>query len=228
MDLYPIGTVSAGSNQGTIDGISYSMFEPNAGCKSKVVFYNLTTQYENITIDTREKAPQTINLSFNYEGIFTREYRQLDHFIYFVKDGLNSFHVVDFSKGMSPSSVDTTSNWVAYIDDTRLFSTISNQKANWVFFWNTSSWKLGQVTTVSTNTYISCDISDNYGAMTTAQAETVTGSIKTLVYPVYEVFLVGGVDSFKEQDYVDKQINLTSDGGTTYSGNLVFNSRYKV
>jgi len=228
MELFPIGTVTASSNQGTIEGISYSMFEPNARCRSRVIFVNLSVTYENVTMDTREKAQPNLSLQFDYDGIFTREFRQLEHFIYSVRAELTPFYIVDFSQGISPSSVTTTSNWVAYLDNTRLFSTVSNYKANWVFFWNASAWKLGQVSTVSTNTYISCNVSDDYGAMSTEQAQIVTGNLKTLVYPVYEVHLIGGIDSFEPQDYVDKPVTLTTDGGLTYSGKLMFTSRYKV
>jgi len=228
MDLFPIGTVAASSNKGTIEGVSYSMFEPNSKVSSRPIFSTLVTRFENVSMATRKKAEPILTLSCAYDGIFTREYRQLQHFIDFVEAELNSFFIVDLSQGLSPSSVTTVSNWVANIDNTRLFSTITNKKANYVFFWNALSWKIGQVSTVTANTSLTCDVSDDLGAMTAAQAAVVTGNLKTLIYPMYEVFISGGLDSFKQVEFIDETINLTNDGGATYSGELSFTSRYKV
>lgn len=228
MDLFPLGTVSANVGTGVMDGISYSMFEPNNGSSSNKKYHNLLVTYESMAMSTRKKAEPSLNLSYKYDGIFTREYRQLVHFIDFVEDSLNSFYLVDFSKGMNPSSVTTPAYWEVSIGSTRLFSTIPNQKSHYAFFWNAYTWKIGEVVSISANTSISCDISNNYGDMTATQAQITTGKTRTFIYPMYEVYINSGADSFKEQEYVDLPVSLTTDGGYTYTGDLVFTSRYKV
>ena len=45
--IFPLGTVSAASDTGTIDSITYSFFEPNSGCVSNPVHNILTTRFED-------------------------------------------------------------------------------------------------------------------------------------------------------------------------------------
>jgi len=224
MDIFPIGTISPGSNNGTIDSVSYSFFEPNAGCESQIIKNILVTSFEQQTRLTRKKSEPYLTVVYTYESIFHREYKQIEHFIYSVADdALNPFYVVDFSQGVTPSSIaDSSGDWVVSIDDTRLFSTIENMKADRAFLWNGTGWKEGRVTGLSTNTSITVDVIN--GNLSLASAQT-----NAIAYPLYSMYAVKNViNQFKKTDYVQETINTSNDGGFMRSGNIAFVSRYKV
>ena len=232
-DLFPIGLMSAPAvNTGAMDGINYSMLEPNNGTTSKAIYSNLVTTFENQTRLTRKKAQPYLTMSYTYENIFAREFNQIDHFADYVEEGLNSFFVVDWSKGQTPT-VNTTggATWVTEIDNTRLYSAIANQKAYYVFYWNSASWKFGTISSISANTSITVDVdSDNYGGLSDAAGAVVTGSGGVIVYPVYEVYMVpGSISNFKSTAFVPHiDMNTTSDGGWMRSGTMSFVSKYKI
>ena len=226
MKIFPIGTVSNGSSSGTIDGISYSMFEPNVTCHSNKVHTILVTQFENQSLLTRKKALPFLTITYEYADIFNREYRQIEHFVDDVEDALSSFFVVDFSKGLTPSSITLSSgDWVVAIDNTRLYSSTANQKANRAFIWDGINWKEGQIASVSTNTSITVDIdANNYGALSLADAQT-----NGMVYPLYEVYLTqNALQNFKSTKFIHADINNSEDGGYMKTGKITFVTKYKV
>ena len=222
MELFPIGTLGAAST-GTIDSVTYSFFEPNTGCTSNPVYTTLVTRSKNQTMLSRKKAEPSLTLNYQYQGIFTREFRQIEHFVDSKDDALTSFYTVDFSRPQTPSVIATDGgDWKCSITNTRYYSTIDNQKAYWVFVWNGSNFKLGNVTALVTNTSVTLDL--DYGDLSLANAQA-NGKI----YPVYQVYFAdNALSSFKTEDYIDENINLTEDGGFTYSGDISFVSKYKV
>lgn len=227
MDVFPIGSISASNSQGTIDSISYDQFEPNSGCRSYPIFNNLVTTFQSQTILTRKTAEPYLTLEYTYDNIFAREYRQIEHFIRKKEDSLNSFYVVDWYNGISPSNITNSGgDWVVSIDDTRLYSTISNQKANRAFVWDGSNWKEGTILSLIANTSVTVDVdTNNYGALTLANAQA-----NGMIYPLYQCFLIPqSLQNFKSGDFVPKEnIDTSNDGGYMVSGSISFISKYKV
>ena len=225
--LFPIGTMAAASDAGTIDSVSYSLFEPNAKCDSQKIFYILTSQFENKSMMTRKKASPYMSISYEYENIFTREYRQLEHFVKSVDDALTSFYVVDFSKGFKPSSVtESSGDWVIAITNTYLFSTAANYKSYYALVSNgRGSYKFGSISAISANTSVTLDVDTlNYGALS-----STTANSSGILFPVYECyFTANSINNFKSGSYVNETIGLSTDGGFLYSGNLSFISKYPV
>ena len=223
MDIFPIGTVAAATSCGLIDGKSYSMFEPNNGAKSNKVYTNLVTTMYDQTKLTRKKALPYITLSYNYSGIWAKEYRQLAHFIDSKEDNLNPFYVVDFSEQIDYDSVASLAGkWVIDTEETRYFSAIANQKSSYVFIWDGSKFRIGDVSSITVNASISVDIStNNYGSLS-----FVNASINGYLYPIYECYLDGNsLKEFDKGEFVDVQ---TSERGFTRTGNIGFTSKYKV
>lgn len=225
MKIFPIGDAAGASSQGTINGISYSLFEPNANCQSNPLFAILQTKYQDQTMITRKRAAPFLTMVYNYNNIFTREYRQIAHFIQSVDESLTSFYVVDFSGGMTPSAVASVGNkWVYTVDDTHFYSATPFFKANRAVAWNGQNWKEGPIQGVTLNATFSVDVfTNNFGAMTLADAAN------GMVYPMYEVFAVANLlGNFKPGPYWEEDITTGQPGGYMYSGNANFVSRYKV
>lgn len=226
MKIFPLGEISAASSSGTIDSISYSLFEPNSGCFSIPVYSTLSTRFEQQSVLTRKKASPFISVSYSYDGIFSREYRQLDHFVYSIDDALTSFYVIAFDRGITPSSItDSSSDWVCAIDNTRYFSTVTNKKAFKAVVWDGRNWKEGSVTALVANTSITLDVdTNNYGALSLADAQD-----SGIVYPLYEVYLSdNAMNNFKTVNYIHETINTSKDGGHTWSGNIDMIGKYYV
>lgn len=223
--LFPIGTVASQVSTGTLDSISYSMFEPNGRCHSNVVHTILTTPFQDQTMLTRKKAAPYLIITYEYENILDREYRQLDHFAYSVDDALTSFYVVDWSKAQNPSVVASVTNkWRVTLDNTRLYSAVTNDKSNKIFLWNGVRWKLGDITKVNTNASIALDMTYHRGSLRYSETS------EALAYPVYEArFSQGALAGFKSDIYLDDEnMTLTGNGGYMRSGIISFISRYKV
>ena len=225
--LFPIGTITGGADYGTINGKNYYIFEPNAedGCLSNPVYSVLTTRYQDQTLLARKKAEPYLVITYNYENIFAREFDQIQAFIDEVDDALTSFYVIDFSKGLTPTSVtDNGTNWAVAIDITRPYSTVTNSKANYAILWNAirRSYRMGSVTTVTANTSIV--VEETYGNLSAANAAT-----QTMVYPVYTCYVApNSLSSFKATNYAIDTMSFSGAGGTMYSGSLTFTSKYKV
>lgn len=227
MDLFPIGTMSAASGTGTIDAVSYSFFEPNGGASSSLSFTSLITRFQNMSIVARKKADPYLTINYEYNNIYSSEYRQIEHFLYSKDDAVNSFYVVDLSKGELPTAMNTSSTWTASIANTRLYSTVTNKKSNYVFFSNGVSWKIGTISTVNTNVSVVCDVDTNdFGVLTDTEGAVITGNRRTMIYPMYQCFATpNSLNSFKTDQYWN---NNDSNRGFLYSGNISFISKYKV
>ena len=225
MKIYPLGTVSAASNQGAIGGVNYNMFEPNESCQSWPVHNILQTKYGEQSILTRKKSAPYLQMSYNYSNIFNREYRQIERVIMDIDESLNPIFVVDFSRGTSPSNVATGgATWTVDVDDTYFYSATPGFKSNRAFLWNGRAWKEGLVTSVTLNTSIVVDIqNNNYGALPLADAP------QGMVYPLYECHMAAGSQSnFKPGAYWQEDITTGEPGGYMFSGNINFVSRFKL
>jgi hypothetical protein len=226
MDIFPIGTISADSSSGTVDDISYDMFEPNLSCRSTPVYNILVEKFEQQTMHTRKKSEAMMVFLYEYDNILDREYRQIEHFIHDKEGSLTSFYLVDFSKGITPSSISESSgDWVISIDDTRLFSSITNKKSYHGFVWDGLNWKEGTIASISDNTSITLDVdTNNYGGLSLANAQK-----NGILYPMYIVYAAEGIISnFKNTVFIDGSINKSSDGGWMRSGSANFVSKYKI
>ena len=225
MKIYPIGTVAAASNQGTVDSLSYSMFEPNESCQSWPVHNILQTKYQDQSLVSRKKSSPYQQVVYNYDNIFTREFRQIERISMDIDESLNPIFVPDFSRGISPSNVATgAAKWTISVDDTYFYSATPGYKSNRALVWNGRAWKEGAVTAVTLNTSIVVDIQSNrYGALTLADAP------QGMVYPLYECYMAAGsLQSFKPGAYWQEDITTGEPGGYLFSGNINFTTRYKV
>lgn len=228
MNIFPIGTVSSSSSDGTIQSVSYGLFEPNSKVISKKQYANLITAFQNQTLLTRKKAEPVLLIQYNYENIFTKEFRQIEHFIDNIgEESLNSFYAVDWSKGQTPSSItDSSGDWVVAIDSTFLYSTIANQKADHALIWDASNWKEGSITSISANTSVTVDVDTNdYGALTLTNANS-----RGMIYPLYQCYLVPGtLETFDTGGFVwGKDADLNGIGGYVYSGSISFITKHKI
>lgn len=226
MDIFPIGTVAGSSSNGTIDSISYSMFEPNKNCKSSPVYNVLSIRYEQQTLATRKKSEPYLTVLYEYDNIYDREFRQIEHFIDDKEDSLTSFFLIDWSHGQTPTAVtDSSGDWIVSIANTRLYSTITNNKAYKVVLWDGSNWKEGSINSISANTSVTVDVDTNeYGALTVANANLYAN-----IYPLYQVYCaVNSLSSFVVGEYFNESVSISKDGGFMRTGNISFMSKYKV
>jgi len=218
MKIFPIGTISSGSSSGTVNSISYTMFEPNKRCKSNTTYNNLTTKFQNQTMLVAKKAEPFLTITYEYENIYTREFRQIDSFINDNGEGLVSCYAADFSRGIVPTAVASIGgDWYVSMDNTNLYSSIANMKANRAFIYNGLSWKEGQITSITTNASIVVDVDTyGYGSLTASQADS-----KGYIFPLYEVYInQGSISTFEPTVFIQEGINNTSDGGWMYTGNV--------
>ena len=225
MKIYPIGTVAAASNQGTIDGVSYNMFEPNTDCQSHPIYNVLQTKFGDQSIVTRKKAAPFLRITYNYDNIFTKEYRQIERAVDDVGESLTALYVIDFSKGITPSAVASAgAKWTVSLDDTFFYSATAGYKANRAILWNGRSWKEGSITGLTLNASITVDIQANrFGAMPLADA------VGGMVYPTYEAYIAPqSLQNFKPGVYWREDITTNEPGGYVYSGNIDFTSKYKL
>ena len=227
MNLFPIGSVAASSSTASINGIDYNLFEPNNGCRSYDQFNNLVTPFENQILLTRQKALPMLTIEYTYDNIFDREFRQLEHFLYTISSGkLNSFYVVDWSRGIKPSNIANASgDWLCSISDTRYFSTTTNYKSYYGLIWSGREFKIGNVVTLVANTSITLDIDAfNYGSLSLSNAQAMG-----ILYPVYEVYAnVDNLSDFQVGAFADDKFAGDKDAGYMRSGNITFSTKYKV
>jgi hypothetical protein len=224
--LYPIGTVASKVSTGTLENISqYNIFEPNGRCHSNVIHTILTSQFQDQALLTRKKAAPYLVITYEYENILDKEYRQIEHFVYTMEDSLTSFYTIDWSKAQKPSVVASVTNkWRVTLDNTRLYSAVNNDKSNKIFLWDGAKWKLGDIAKVNTNASIALDMTYHRGSLKYSEVADA------LAYPVYEVgFSQSALSGFKSSEYIDDEtMNLTGNGGYMRSGILNFISRHRV
>jgi len=231
--LFPIGAVANDSSKGTLDAYSFDLFEPNNGVHSIVTYGNLVTGFENQTMQTRKKNSPTITITYNYDNIWSREFRQIERFVQSVEGNLTSFLVVDWSKGRKPYEIANSAGlWTITIYGRREFSATVNYKADNAIVWDGVNWKLGDIINHPVH-QINLDTGTvaSYGGLLRSNAV----ANKALVYPVYQVYLSpDSMSSFKTTGYVkEDNESVTSnlnvgDGGYTYSGVISFLSKFKV
>jgi len=227
MILFPIGTLSGGTGTGSVESVLYSFFEPNKGCTSVPVHTILTTRFNTQTLLARKKADPYLTISYEYENIYNNEFVQLEHFINSIDEGNTPIHICDLSKGTVPTAINTSSTWIASINNTRLYSATTNFKANYVFFWNGANWRIGDISSVSANTSITCDVdTNNFGLLSDANGAIVTGNSRVWIYPIFECYVVSGsINNFKVSGFWDVK---DSNRGPMWSGTVNLTSRYKI
>ena len=227
MKLFPIGAISNRSDSGTTDGVSYSYFEPNAGCESGKTYNVLVSKFQSLTAMSRKVTDPLLHISYNYANIYNREYKAIENFVNSVDESLTSFLVVDLDNGKTPSSVSSVlATWEVVIDSTDRYSKVTNSKANRMFLWDgVSSWKMGTVSDVDTNATVTLNLNGSiFGNLSLSDA-----SSKAYAYPVYYVYAAqGSLGSFKKTNFIKENVTLGSDGGWMKSGKIDFTSRYKV
>jgi len=227
--LFPIGDLQAQSSQGLIDGKSYSFFEPNAGCTAKRVYNILTTRFQDQTILTRKKAETYLSITYKYQNIFAREFRQLEHFIESVDEALTSFYLVNLDSGVNPSNIASSlSRWNVTIDGELVYSATTNMKSNFMFLWDGLNFKVGDITSITPsdqNYVIAVDVfTNNYGDLTLSRAQS-----SAVVYPIYEVYTqTNALGSFESTYYIPLNISTSNDGGFMKSGVISFITKYRV
>lgn len=220
--LFPIGYVASQVSTGSIDGYDYSMFEPNDGCKSTKIHTSLLTTFQDQTMLSRKKAEPYLTITYNYNNIFDREFKQIEHFVDEVDDAVTSFYTVDWSRGQQPNLVASAAGtWAVYVEDTKEYSSTANKQSNKMFIWNGSQWRMGDVSTVTAASSV---------ALTPIKKGGLTFSVikldMTLVYPVYEVrFSDNTLSNFDKGEYWEDN---SSDRGYLRSGMISFVSKYKV
>lgn len=222
MQIYPIGMVNNFDSTATLDtnGQKFTMWEPNNGCQSYSVYSTLRTRFENQTILARKKAEPYLVINYNYKNIWDREIRNVEWFVDKMDGELNSFYVVDWSKGETPSSI--TTSWVININRTRIYSTTSNYKSNYAFVWDGNNFKCGQVSNISS--FSSITISQDYGDLTATLA-----SSRGMVYPVYECyFSENPMPNFKPGQFIPDTVASVECGGYLWTGDTSFTSKYKT
>lgn len=222
MILFPNGTINSSNSTGSIDSVTYNFFEPNAGADSNIKFNNLISVFENQIMQVRKKALPSLTISFKYKDIFSREYRQIAHFVEKREGQLTTFHVPDLSNGETPSLIASSAGgWVSYVDNARYFSATANQKSNYGFMWDGNNYMIGSVLSVSATT---AKIGWDYGDLTLSNAQTYG-----VIYPIYECYLAGDpLSNFNAGVNVPQDINQSNPGGYTRSGDIAFVSKYKV
>ena len=223
MKVFPMGTVAAGVNYGTIDGVQCPFFEPNSKAFSHPIHYSLQTLFQNQSILTRKIAEPSLSITYEYTNIYFHEFLQIKECVADVEEAVDTIYVVDLSAGTLPDSMPS---WVPHIGWTGLYSSVANMKANYMFLNNSTQWKIGVVNSIVTNTSIQLTVTDNYGDMTEAQAAVVTGNARTHIYPMYECYIVpNSLQNFSVTGYWS---NKDSMRGPMWSGSISFTSKYRI
>jgi len=226
MDLFPIGLVGS-TSKGTLNSISYSLFEPNNGCKSFEQFNNLVNMFETQTMTTRQKALPILSIEYTYNNIYDREFRQMEHFLYSVASGkLNPFYAVDWSRGqkfIGDGAFDASTNMT--VTNSIHYSATTNYKSNWVLVWSGYQFKIGTIIAIPDAVTIRADFtSSNLGNLTYAKASSMA-----IIYPIYEVYsTVENLQEFSVQGFADNKFVSPQDSGYMRSGSILFVSKYKI
>ena len=223
MILFPIGTVSTTESVGTINHITYKLWEPNDGCFSKKIYHNLVSQFDEAILTTRQKAEPTLSINYIYSNIFHKEYKQIEHFVSNRKSQLNPFFAVDWSSGYTPTTVASVAgDWQVVIDSTLDYSATINMKANYLLLWNGNKFRIGNVTNINSATRLT--ISKDYGNLSLTDSQNNANA-----YPIYEVYFTQDpLQNFTQSDYIGGNLSKTDFGGYMRSGTVAFISKYKV
>jgi len=228
--LFPIGALNATDCTGSIGDLTYTLFEPNSGCESDVIFFNISERFDNQTIHTRKKAEPYLSIRYEYDNIYAREYRQIEHFVDDVGGDLTSFLVVDWSNGETPRFVKGATGKIGIVETNRKYSDTSSYKANNVLLWNGKKFKMYTVTD-SSATILTVNTSGTYGNLTATDAEEDADA-----YPVYSCYFSSApLNDFTKTYYIDGDLGATGTtspldyvSGWMRKGTITFFSKYKV
>jgi len=223
MLLFPVGTVNNSDSTGTLNSITYTLWEPNNGCHVSRVYHNIIEKFESGILTTRQKAEPLLNITYSYENIFHKEYKQIEHFVRHRKAELHSFYTVDWSSGYTPTSItDVSGRWKVVIDSTLDYSATGNMKSNFGLLWNGNTFRIGQV--YSVNTATSIELSLQYGNLSLTKAQNEAN-----IYPIYNVYFTQNpLSGFQPGDYIGGSLSNTNFAGYMRSGTVSFITKYKV
>jgi len=223
MFLFPCGTINSSDSTGTINNLTYSLWEPNDGCSSNKIFYNIVSQFENQILTTRQKAEPALSIIYKYTDIFNKEFVQIRHFVEKVGGDLNPFYTIDWSNGYTPSVVaSVTGGWQIVIDTTSDYSATSHMKSNYVLVWDGLSFRVGNVTNINSATRLT--FSKDYGNLTLSNAQDNSN-----VYPIYKVyFSQNPLANFEPSVYIGGNLSKTEFSGWMRQGTINFITKYKV
>lgn len=215
MWLFPVGELNAATTDsvGYIDSVSYSFFEPNNGASCINVFNVDSLKMKDMAISTYQLAKPMKKFTFSYENIFHREYSQLDAFTYAVGGNLTSFHLANLSMGELYTGTVTVTSTVSILAG-RLYSTILNNKANYVLAYNGTSFMVGTITAYSAS---SISFTRAFGANSVENP---------MLSPIYEVYM--GEDTMNNFQTAAFNADTGTDGGWIWSGSISFISKYTV
>ena len=80
MRIFPIGTIAAATSQGTMENISYDLFEPNTNCNSQKMRTILQTKFQDQSLLQRKKAEAYMAINYFYTNSLCRAaYRPNDN-----------------------------------------------------------------------------------------------------------------------------------------------------
>lgn len=216
MVLFPTGTVTT-----TSVGSFGSLWEPNTSADRKVIHTTLVSKTDSNFQVTRKKATAYHVFTYKYDGIWAREFLQLERFFKNRDGKLSSFYLVDFShmQQCSMSGTDTRTiikGGSLSTLSTAHFTTTAGDGGNYACVWNPTSatFKIGVVASISADTNITID---NTAGTTVGDLASTTSGI--VVAPCYEVFFTDDQLQFEPGEF---NPNADSDGGFVSSGSISF------
>lgn len=224
MLVFPVGTINSSDSTGTLNDSTYTLWEPNNGCHVSRIYHNIVEKFEAGIITTRQKAEPLLTITYNYDNIFHKEYKQIEHFVRHRKAELHSFYTIDWSSGYTPDSVASlvSGRWKITIDSTLDYSATGNMKSNFGILWNGSAFRIGQI--YSVNTATSVDMLLQYGNLSLTKAQTESN-----FYPIYNVYFTQNpLSGFQPTVYIGGDLSNTDFAGYMRSGTVSFITKYKV
>ena len=223
MILFPCGTINISDSTGTLNHITYNMFEPNENSSSKKIFYNLISPYETQILTTRQKAEPALAINYSYKDIFNKEYQQIKHFVSHRDAELSSFYTIDWDTGFTPTTVASVAgDWQIVGDSTLNYSATSNMKSNYLILWDGNRFRVGDVTAINSATRLT--ISPTYGNLSLSTSQTDANA-----YPIYEArFSENPLKNFEPTEYIGGDLSNSDFAGYMHSGTVSFISKYKV
>ncbi len=223
MILFPCGTINSSDSTGTLNHVTYTIFEPNENSSSKKIYYNLISSYETQILTTRQKAEPSLSITYTYKNIFNKEFQQIKHFVNHRSAELSSFYTINWETGFTPTTVASVAgNWQIVGDSTLDYSATSNMKSNYMILWDGNKFRVGNVTAINSATRLT--INPTYGNLGLSDAQSDANS-----YPVYEVrFSENPLNNFETTEYIGGTLSNSDFAGYMHSGTVSFISKYKV
>lgn len=216
MDLFPAGTINASNSTGTLG----SMFEPNAGCTHDPIHNTLISQMETNLLVTRKKAERSHVFNYEYEGIWSREFLQIEKFFNAVNGRLTSFYLADFSRMQRASLSLDSGNYTVTVGgtlssfETSYYTTVTGEGGNYILVWDAlnSKFRLGIIATINTGVSVVFPDATDFG-------DLAAGGSKIVACPVYRVYFSQDQLNPKKKEFNPSD---DADGGFTYDISLSF------